>query len=415
MPVSSIDTAPEPSRLRSRLGWAVVALGVAAIGASFAFSSKERAPGGQGGAGPRVIPVAVAEVTRASITERRSYPGELDADAADISAFYPGRLVAVHVRVGDTVRAGQVLAELDPVDAREQIAEAEAQVAARAAEEQRARVEHDLAAEEAARLEPLAAKRLVSDQELAQQRAKVAALAAAADAAAASGAEARARVRLLDKRSVESKVRAPFAGRIADRYVDPGAIVQAGARLVRLVATSPLRVRFQVPEMDIGGLEVSATVRVFAGAAAGHTQGAALESGEGLPAKITGIAGEVSREQRIVTVEALVESPPPSWLPGRYAEVVVVRRELAQATVVPGIAVLTRLQPTGKVESGLFVMVDGVARWVPAVVVARDGDRAAIEAKLPDAARVLVAGHTDLADGAPVRIAESPPGAEAGR
>jgi hypothetical protein len=104
-------------------------------------------------------------------------------------------------------------------------------------------------------------------------------------------------------------------------------------------------------------------------------------------------------------VEALLEGAPDTWLPGMYAEVFAVGRTIAQATIVPGPALLTRLQPSGRVESGVFLLADGRARWVAASVLAREGERVAVEAALPDDAQVLVAGHTELSDGSPVRVA----------
>src|SRR5690606_25011629 len=109
---------------------------------------------------------------------------------------------------------------------------------------------------------------------------------------------------LLERRVIESKVRAPFAGRIAERFVDPGAIVAAGAKLVRVVATSPLRVRFDVPEQDVPTLRAGTAVNVFTKA-----------GGDGVPAKVTGIGSEVSRERRVAAAEALIENPPEGWLP----------------------------------------------------------------------------------------------------
>ncbi len=398
-------------RRRAWLGWTVVAVAALVIAASFALSSDDAVS--QPKTGPSVAPVTVAAVTRGSMTERSRYPGELDADSADIAAFYAGRLLAVHVRVGDAVKQGDVLAELDPVDAKEQIAEARAQARAAAAEEQRAKVEHAAAAAETARMEELARKQIISELEIDNLRARAAALAAAAQAAAAGEGEANARVRLLEKRLVESKVRAPFAGRVAARYVDPGATVTAGARLVRLVATEPLWVRFQVPEQDIIGLEPGTRLRVLtdAGRSPLETPGAAEQADPaiGVTAEVTGVASEVDRQQRVVSVEARLESPPAFWLPGMFAQVVVERRTHEQATIVPGVAVLSRLRPSGATERGVFVARDGVAKWVPVHVLARDGDRVAVTSSLEAGARVVVAGHVDLTDGNPVQLA----GAEA--
>jgi RND family efflux transporter MFP subunit len=399
-------TSPDEKRpRRTWVGWTVVVAAAVAVAVSFLFTSDESSP--QAAAGPRVAPVSVAEVTRGTMVDRRRYPGELDAETADVAAFFAGRVQAVAVRVGDAVQAGAVLAELDPIDAREQIAEAQAQARAAVAEEKRAKVEHAAAAAEVARMEPLFAKGVISELELDNQRARAAALAAAADAAAARGGEARARVEVLNTRVEQSRVRAPFAGRVAARHVDPGATVSAGAPLVRVVATGPLWVRFQVPEEDVATVERGARLRVVTGAPRTPTAAPAgaedADPGIGVAAEVTGVAGEVDRQRRVVTVEARLATAPAFWLPGMFAEVIVDRRRLDQATIVPGVALLSRLGPSGSVESGVFVLADGRARWTPVTVLARSGDRVAVDGPLAAGARVLVAGHADLADGTAVQ------------
>ncbi|HEY5928493.1 MAG TPA: efflux RND transporter periplasmic adaptor subunit [Kofleriaceae bacterium] len=387
-----------PARQRSRawIGWAIVAVAGAAVAGSFWLRGDEAVTDKK--KQPKVTPVTAAVATSGAITERSRYPGEIDADAADVAAFYTGRLVTLHVRVGDAVEKNAVIAELDPVDAKEQIAQARAQAKAADAEERRARVERDAAAAEVKRLEPLAKDKLIAELEIDKQRARADSLAVSVEAAAAGGAEAKARVTLLERRMVESRVRAPFAGRIAERFVDPGAIVQAGTRLVRLVQVAPLRVRFEVPEQDVPGLVVGTTLHVVTKAHA---------DGEGITAKVTGIGSEVSRDRRVANAEALIENPPPGWLPGMYAEAVVDRRTLDQATIVPSQAVLSRLQPNGNVLTGVLVDNAGTAKWVPVKIAARDGDRTAIEGDLAPGARVLIGGHIDLMDGSHIKATDA--------
>lgn len=377
---------------RPYVAWILVTIAGIAVVASFFLRSPD-APAEKAGGGPKTTPVSAVKVTRGALTERGRYPGELTADTADVAAFYTGRLTAVTVRVGDTVEKGAVVAELDPVDAQQQIAQARAQVKAAAAEEQRARVERDAALKEAERLEPLAKDKLISELQIDQQRAKAKALEAGVESAAASGAEARARVSLLERRVIESKVRAPFSGRIAQRFVDPGAIVQAGAKLVRLVAVSPLRVRFEVPEQDVPTIQNGTNVRVVTKA-----------GGDGVIAKVTGVGSEVSRERRVAIAEALIDAPPQGWLPGMYAEAIVDRRTIQQATLVPAEAVLQRLQASGQVATGVFVEQAGVAAWTPVNVVARDGNVVAVDGVLAEGANVLVGGHVDLTNGSKVKV-----------
>lgn len=378
----------KPGRSRAWIAWVIIALVGAAIGASFLLKGDtEPAPKK---AGARATPVVAAEVMRTAMTQRGRYPGELDADTADVAAFYAGRVVSITVRVGDTVKQGAVIAELDPVDAKEQIAQARAQAKAAAAESNRVKVERDAAVVEAARLEPLAKDRLISAIEIDRQRARARALGAAFESATASEAEAQARIKLLQRRVVESVVRAPFAGRIAERFVDPGATITAGSRLVRLVAISPLRIRFEVPESDVPRLSVGTALTALTQAG----------DGKGVSARVTGIASEVSRERRVAIVEGLIDQPPPGWLPGMFAEAVVDLRTIDQAITVPSTAVLSRLQPDGKVLAGVFLAAAGdVARWVPIRELAREGERVAVEGDLPPGSRVLVAGHVDLSDG----------------
>jgi RND family efflux transporter MFP subunit len=396
----SIDPPAHPApRSRSWIAWIVVAVAAVALAASFVIRGGDETSAQRGRGERKPTPVAAAPVERGPITQRGRYPGELIADTADVAAFYAGRLVTVHVRVGDLVKQGDVIAELDPVDAREQIAQARAQARAAAAERARAQVERDAALAEVERLEPLARDKLISALEIDRQRARAKALAATVESAAAGEAEATARVRVLDRRVVESKVRAPFAGRVAARYVDPGAIVAAGARLIRIVESDPLRVRFEVPERDVAQLTEGTAARVV-------TQTAETA------AKVTGIAGEVSRERRVAAVEALIEKPPPGWLPGMYADVVVDLRTLEQATIVPSAAVVSRMQPTGTLATGLFVAEGDTARWIPVREVTRDDDRVAIAAEpgtlLAPGARVLIQGHLDLIDGSPIRVTDAP-------
>ena len=392
-------------RAQRRAGWVIVAIAAAAVAATFLIPSDDDAAAEQQ-AKQRATPVAVAPVEQATVTERRRYPGELDADAADVSSFYPGRVEAVRVRVGDVVKEGAVLVELDPVDAREQIARARAQAQAAVSEQQRAAVELEAAKTELKRFD--AYRDQVSDSEYDAQQAKIDALRAAVTSAEARGAEARAGLRLLEKRVVESEIRAPFAGRIAARHVDPGVIVAAGTPLVRVVAVAPLRIRFDVPEQEIAGLAEGATVRVV-------TQAGADDRKVGTSATITGVGAEVDRERRVATIEAVVDQPPAGWLPGMYAEAIVDRRTVAGATVVPSNAVLSRLQPDGTIAVGVLVADGEVARWVPVTEVAREGDRIAIEpvgTTLAAGAQVLVAGHVDLSDGSRIQVAGA---AEEGR
>ena len=237
----------------------------------------------------------------------------------------------------------------------------------------------------------------MSASEIDLQRAKTEALRSAVATASAREAEARAGVRLLQKRVVESEVRAPFAGRIAERHVDPGVVVNAGAPLLKVVATSPLRIRFEVTEQDVAGLATGTTLQDVTQQGSNETTGAA---------RVTGVRGEVNSVLRVGTIEALIDPPPEGWLPGMFAEAIVDRQKVEGANVVPAGAVLSRLGPDGTIATGVMVADGKVARWVPVTVAAREGERVAVEgAGVTPGVKVLVSGHLDLGDGSPIQMA----------
>lgn len=397
------DVAPAgqlvgPSRRGAVVRWALLLLAAAAVAAWFLLVDDEgAAPGGRrGGGGPKAAPVTVASVTVGAFEAHASWPGELVGEAADVGSLVPGRLTAVHVRIGDRVEAGQLLAEIDVVSLERQRAEAAARAQAAAASQRRATVELRASEREKRRVDAMVARGVASAQDADLRDADVDAKRAAVALARANAAQADAQVATLDQQLAEARVVAPFAGVVAAREQDPGNFVAVGATIVRVVARDPLRVRFEVPEAAVPDLLGDRPVRVTA-----PPTGEAAHVGH-----VTGTAGEVSRERRVVGVEAVVDDPPASWLPGMYAEVEIVRRALDRATIVPAPALLSRLDGAS-VQTGVFVVDGDSARWIPVEVLAREGKHAAIDGDVAPDARVLVSGHTDLADGSELLVKAS--------
>ena len=116
------------------------------------------------------------------------------------------------------------------------------------------------------------------------------------------------------------------------------------------------------------------------------------------------VAGEVSRSDRTVTVEAGMIESDVILRPGMYAEVVVRVREIVDTLVVPGAAILERVSMDGIRSDGIFVADGELARWVPVQVSGRSGNLAAIQAALEGGERVLTLGHSELEDGGRIRV-----------
>ncbi len=343
-------------------------------------------------------PVLESRVETGSLQLFSEYPGELDADISDLASKIAGRLTAVAVRLGDRVEKGELLAQVDDSDLQRQYEDVKAQVDV--AEANRLRVVAQLveARSDLGRLEELFSDGLISTGAIESARAATAALEAQLKAVEAQKQQSEVRVRLLGQQIVEARLTAPFNGVVAERYLHEGAFVQAGTPIIRLVEAGPLRVRFWVPEEGLAGVSPGVRFEVT-------TQSTREQRFSG---RVTRLSGEVNRRSRTVAVDGVLETTAPPLRPGMYAQVEMARGSV-RGKIVPGAAVLKRVDAGGDEMTGVFVAVSEIAQWRLVRVLGRQDDRIAVEGALGAADRVLIFGHQDLADGARITIVESSP------
>ncbi|HEX2572584.1 MAG TPA: efflux RND transporter periplasmic adaptor subunit [Polyangia bacterium] len=244
-------------------------------------------------------------------------------EAVDVSGRSEGRVAEVRVRLGDRVAKNDVLASLDVRSLRDELAITQASLRAARAEVERSTLELAEAREKHARRRRAlsAPVEAVSEEELANARYQEQYAGPRLEAARARAAEQEARVALLEKEIEEAQIRAPFAGVVTARYVNPGATVTRGAALVRLISAEDLWVRFAVPE------EESAVAALRAGLAVTVT----VEDVETeLAGQVEKVAPEVDPASRMIVAEARVVLPAGTSrqaLSGRVARVRVAAQE----------------------------------------------------------------------------------------
>lgn len=194
-----------------------------------------------GEAGPEATPqrpVLVAHPGAGSSAGALAYPGEVRArEESALSFRVGGNLVRRLVDVGDRVRRGQLLAELDPGDLQLQAQAAQARLAAAEGELARAGADR-------ARYATLARQQLVSRS---AQDAQEAAYAAAAGQARA----ARASLEVARNQAGYSQLRAPRDGVIALRQAEAGQVVAAGQAIFGLAGEGAREVAIALPEARI--------------------------------------------------------------------------------------------------------------------------------------------------------------------
>ncbi len=181
--------------------------------------------------------LATIRVADPSIGGERRWDGVVDSvQRAELTAQTQGRVAAVLVDVDDHVAAGQVLLRLDAIEQNASLRAAQAQLRAAEASLQEANASYR-------RFQALGDKQYVSKAQLDQVR-------AARDAASAARDAAIEQARQTAQVVAYATVRAPYAGVIAARKVEPGESVMTGQPLLTVIAPGELRVDVRVPEAD---------------------------------------------------------------------------------------------------------------------------------------------------------------------
>ena len=168
-----------------------------------------------------ITSVKVLELKVYSPGEAPGFPGRVEAgDSAQLAFRVPGQLKSLNVRMGESVEAGAVLAELDDTDYR-------LNVDARQAE-------YDLAELDAKRASSLYAQQLISEDQFETTQAAL--------------ATSRARLEQAREQLSFCKLTAPFAGAIAFTYAMPSEVVSTQQPILNLQDTSTLDIRFSLPQ-----------------------------------------------------------------------------------------------------------------------------------------------------------------------
>jgi RND family efflux transporter MFP subunit len=202
-------------------------------------------------AGPTPEPLAEAQGPVIDpAAANRGYLGVLTPrESAEVVAPFTTTVTEIIVNLGDVVEAGAKLAVLDPEPLKEQLAVATA--------------EHS----QAATSRSAAATAL--KREKAAYRAGVASKSAVTEAQARLGEAgagvrgAKARVEAIKRKLADTTMVAPIAGKIALRYVEPGARIEEGQPVIRVISSSELFVRFAIPIDDTDKLAAGDAVEVM--------------------------------------------------------------------------------------------------------------------------------------------------------
>jgi len=283
---------------------------------------------------PRVsVTTAVAVDGGRSVT----LPGTLVASQqAMINARATGYVRRWRVDIGDRVRPGDVLADLDTPEVDQQLQQARATLEQQGAALEQAVANRDFAKVTASRQDMLVGQGLVAKQDADQADAQFKVAEANVRAGEANVAAAQANVRQLVQLVSFGHVVAPFDGRITQRNVDVGSLVIAGGAagslpLFRIEAIDPIRVFTQVPQAFAPSVRKDEAASVSVRELPGRL----------FDGRVTRTAGTLDPALRTLSVEIDIPNPKGELLGGMYAEVTIAVTVAHRVVRVPSSAVLT--------------------------------------------------------------------------
>lgn len=340
-------------------------LGLPAPSALLRLGRGTATQGAGGPASPGGLPVVVAQVRRATVTERVESVGTAKArEAVMVTARVSGIVAAIHFQEGQAVKAGQVLVELD----RSQLV----------AEMDQARANLDDMRQQLARARALRASQAVAEARI--------------DQLEAAARTAEARVRQVQARIEEMKIVAPFDGTVGIRQVSLGALVPPGTVVTTLDDLSRMRIEFSVPELFVARLRPGMAVKA----------GSPAFGDRRFDGQVTVIDTRIDPATRAVRLISEFDNRDGALRPGLFLNIELTVQQRPDGMIVPEDAI----DPVAD-KAFVFVVRDGRAQRLEVRLGARlPGEVEVLEGLRPDD-KVVVRGLQRLRNGVAVQVTET--------
>jgi len=305
------------------------------------------------------VPSLGIEAAKAGVRELQrtvEAVGTLDPnEEVTISNQVEGTVEKLYVDLGDSVRSGQVVAQLDTREldlavhqqqaalqqelARLGLADADSAVnEATTSQVRQAEATFEEARIGLDRTKKLVNEGVVSKQQLDQQQARY----DVAEAAVRSSRETVQNIRatiaarktaltLAEKKLADAKITAPISGFVKERLASEGQFLKSNSPVVTIVQNTPLKLRVDVPESAVTSVRTGRSVQFRVDAFPDRT----------FEGRISRIAPSVDQQSRTLKLEAITNNPDGSLKPGFFARVTIQTDRKDKVLVVPPEALFT--------------------------------------------------------------------------
>jgi membrane fusion protein, multidrug efflux system len=346
--------------------------------------------GGRGGRGPELPPVRVVQAETRSVAVTLKALGTVTpVNTVVVRSRLDGELVRIHFTEGQRVKAGEVLAEIDPRPFQAALAQAEGQRV-----ENRARLANARADLENFR--SLFERQLIPRQQLATQEALVKQVEGSVQSNDAQVNNARLQLSF-------TKIVAPISGRLGLRQVDVGNLVRSGDPngIVVITQMQPISVLFTVPESDLPAvLDALRSRNSPAVEAWDRAETSLLATGT-----LQTVDNQIDPTTGTIKLRAIFQNSDEKLFPNQFVNINLKLSTVRAATVVPAAAVQ-------RASFGTFVYVikpDNKATIRKVTLGVSEGERVAITEGIAPGERVVLEGVDALREGVTVEIVGTGP------
>ena len=339
-----------------------------------------------------------------------------------VSSKVEGRVLRIHHDLAATVKPGDLLLELDPIDAELAVQQAEKMLQteltkwgfSEVPEVQAdltnlpsvvsARLRYEHAASRLARMRPLHASNAISVDDMEQMRSDTSVLESdwrnqllLANSAVATARLRAAELAIAKQRLSDCQIRVPFPTiteksqeeyySITERLVSEGTLLRPGTEVFRLVLGRSLKLRLAVPEVNAGKVRVGQRVTVQV-----------ASTPDLQPGTVTTISPAIDRRSRTFLVEVTLPNESGVCKPGGFAKADIFVEGNSEALMVPMESVYS-LAGNHKI----FLMENGIAKEYKVTLGIQDDTWVEIASPdIPVGARVITSGQRLLSEGIPV-------------
>ncbi|HEX9665130.1 MAG TPA: efflux RND transporter periplasmic adaptor subunit [Thermodesulfobacteriota bacterium] len=344
-----------------------------------------------------VTNVEVTKVVRKDLVRKIGVPASIGPlHKATLYAKAAGYLNWINVDIGDQVKEGEVLAEMDIPEMVEEYQQVKAKLRGAQANYKKAEADFELQKQTYQRIKDIWATEpgAVAKQDVDVAKAKFELAKASINNEKAKIDNASADMERLKALLEYGKIKAPFDGVITERFVDPGALVQDATSnnvspVVTIMHTDTVRVFIDVPEPDVPFVEKGDEANLVVDALPGRN----------LSASVTRFANALNPGTRTMRTEIDIPNPDQLLLPGMYGNITLNLDVIENAVTVPADAITVE-----KNNKYVYKVKNGKVEKVQIETGIDDGIRVQVVTGLKAGEEIIIKGNNTVSDGDTVKV-----------